>query len=129
MANQTDLVAILDGTCSVISRNIFDITKQLSTVHVSLFNVCYIIISICCLYKIHYHFVQQIAYTPFAKQVDNSTKKVFFNEYPSTDSYGINMCTLLREFKWYNIVLITEHKLLEVQYNRHTLTCLYIMAI
>ena len=80
-----------------------------------------IIISICCLYKFHYHFVQQIAYTPFAKQVDNSTKKVFFNEYPSTDSYGINMCTLLREFKWYNIVLITEHKLLEVQYNRHTL--------
>ena len=72
----------------------------------------------------------QIAYTPFAKQVDNSTKKVFFNEYPSTDSYGINMCTLLWEFKWYNIVQITEHKLLEVQYNRHTLkTCLYIMAI
>ena len=38
------------------------------------------------------------------------------------------MCALLWEFKWYNIILITEHKLLEVQYNRHTLTCLYIMA-
>lgn len=85
-----------------------------------------IIISICCLYKIHY-FVQQIAYTPFAKQVDISTEEVIFNEYPSTDSYGVNMCTLLWEFKWYNIVLITELKLLEVQYNRYTLTCISIL--
>ena len=41
VANQTDLVAILDGTCSVTSRKIFDITKLLSSVHVSLFVVCY----------------------------------------------------------------------------------------